>query len=298
MVDLSIIILSYNTSDVTERCLCSLYKALSLQGKLSCEVIVVDNGSKDKSVEMLQGLKRNLYLSNCTLQLILLDQNTGYPKGNNIGLLSSKGKYILFLNSDIIVDDMNFKVLLEYFEKNINVGALTVRVNLPSGTIDPASHRGFPTVWNSFCYYFKLEQLFKNIPYFKRIFGGYHLVDKDLNRIHEVDSPTGAFYLTRKSIMDAINGFDETFFMYGEDLDMSFRIKELGYSIIYFPKYQVLHLKYSSGIKIKDSLISKKTKGYFYDAMKIFFDKHYKSRYPSFIRYIVFLFIDLKYRFS
>ena len=298
MVDLSIIILSYNTSEVTKRCITSLYDSLLNQKRLSFEVIVVDNNSKDNSIQMLEELTYKYSSSEFSFHLILQTTNTGYTKGNNIGLASSNGKYILFLNSDVIIDEIDFHVLLSEFEQNSNVGALTVRVNLPTGKIDPASHRGFPTVWNSFCYYFKLESIFSKIPYLKILFGGYHLIDKDLRVIHEIDSPTGAFYLTKKSIMDSIEGFDEQFFMYGEDLDMSFRIKELGYKIIYFPKYEVLHLKYSSGIKTKNTNISKQTKHYFYDAMKLFFDKHYKSRYPSFIRYLVFLFIDIKYRLS
>jgi GT2 family glycosyltransferase len=221
----------------------------------------------------------------------------GYPKGNNQGMSQASGKYILLLNSDAIIEKVDFQSLLEYMESHPDVGVLTVTVNLPEGGIDPASHRGFPTIWNSLSYFMKFEKLFGRLPYVGRFFSGYHLTHLDLNTIHEIDSPAGAFFLTRKSIADKVHGFDEDFFMYGEDLDLSYRIKKKGYKIIYYPLFYVTHLKRSSGLQTKNSEIRRKTRTYFYNAMKIFFKKHYAAKYPNFINSFIYWSIDLKSKF-
>ncbi len=290
MVRLSIIILSYNTKSLTEQCIQSLLSQLQQNQQTSFEIVVVDNGSRDGSVQMLNNLKFKIK----NLKLILNNNNIGYPKGNNQALKMAKGEYILFLNSDVIVENVDFDNILSFLDDHQQTAVLTVKVVLPDKTTDPASHRGFPNIWNSFCYFFGLERLFKRVPVFNKFFGGYHLVHLDLNTIHEIDSPTGAFYLTRKNILDKLNGFDEDFFMYGEDIDLSFRIKELGYHIIYNPQYRVIHLKHASGLDQSDEKTRKKTREYFYEAMKIFYKKHYERIYPSFINNLVYFFINLK----
>jgi len=289
MAKFSVIILSYNTLSITKKNILSLLKATE-SVKDQMEVIVVDNGSTDGSVEMLKNLKSEI----SNLKIIFNKKNLGYPKGNNQALKLATGNYVLFLNSDVIVDKLDFDTLIAYFENHKSVGVLTVKVVLPTGDIDPASHRGFPTLWNSFCYFLGLEKIFGKMGIFSKFFGGYHLTNLDLSKIHEIDSPSGAFYLTRKNILDKIGGFDEKFFMYGEDLDLSFRIKELGYKIVYYPKFQVTHLKYSSGLKTEDIKTRKTTNNYFYDAMKIFYKKHYHDQYPFFVNKLVYFFINLK----
>jgi GT2 family glycosyltransferase len=292
-MDLSVIILSYNTAKLTKQCLDDLLKSLE-SSHLKSEVIVVDNNSKDDSVKMLENYKNSFKSTKTTIVLIKNAENAGYPKGNNQGLHIAKGQYILLLNSDAMIQNVEFDSLIEYMDKNEKVGVLTVKLNLSSGEIDPASHRGFPTIWNSFCYFTKLEKLFGRIPVLGPIFGGYHLYFKELNSIHEIDAPAGAFFLTRNTIMQKVHGFDETFFMYGEDLDLAYRIKELGYKVLYYPKYTALHMKHHSGIKHVDEEVRKRTRKHFYEAMKIFFNKHYKQKYPAFVTNIVFFFIDLK----
>lgn len=287
MLKLSIIILSYNTAAITKRCLTSLYKALSNDKVIEYEVIVVDNGSTDDTVKLLTSLRVN------ELRVIQNKTNLGFAKANNQAVKIAQGKYILFLNSDVIVDKISLKQLLNYLDDRPEVGALTVKVNLSGGMIDSASHRGFPTIWNSLCYFLGLEKIFRNLPLVGQLFGGYHLTSLALNSIHEIDSPSGAFYLTRKRIMDEVGGFDEDYFMYGEDIDLSFKIKKLGYKILYYPLFQVIHLKYASGLKKNDG----KVKKYFYDAMKIFYKKHYHKCHPKIINNLVYLFIDLKSRF-
>ena len=298
MPDLSVIVLSYNTKKLTLNTLTKLYKSLK-SSNINSEIVIVDNGSVDNSIEMLNRFKDARSYENIVIKTIFNKKNMGYPKGNNQGIEISSGRNILFYNSDVIVENINWKDLIHFFDNSHEVGALTVKVLLTNNKIDPASHRGFPTVWNSFCYFSKLERVFGKIPGFNRLFGGYHMTYKSLNKIHEIDSPSGAFYLTRKKILDTVDGFDDkTFFLYGEDLDLSFRIKELGFKVLYYPKYSVLHLKSVSGLKKKDARIKNKTKDYFYDAMKSFYKKHYQSKYPKFISKIVYFFIDLKRRTS
>lgn len=289
--DLSVIIASFNTKDITLKCIQMLRAALQTS-QLSYEIVVVDNASTDGSKEMLLAAQKD------DMKLILNKTNTGYGKANNQGLSVSQGDFVLYLNSDVFVDEnIHFNGLIGYMHNHKSVGALTVQVDLPDGSIDPASHRGFPTLWRSFCYFIGFEKIFKNTPYLNKIFGGYHLVNLNKQQIHEIDSPTGAFFLAPQSLLKKLNGFDEDFFMYGEDIDLAFRIKELGYKIVYYPVYHVLHYKYQSGLKKKnDPVWQKKVKGFFYDAVAIFYRKHYAKFYLSVINWVVYALIDLKKR--
>src|SRR3989339_798585 len=291
MIKLSVVILSYNTKDITKDCLEKLYKSLS-NASFQSEIIIIDNASVDGSQEMISQSKKIFAKRNVTFKTIFNQQNEGYPKGNNRGFHNATGEYILFLNSDVMIDTFHWDKVLKYLDEQTNIGALTVRVELPTKRIDPASHRGFPTIWNSFCYYAYLEAMTKHIHFLRRYFGGYHLTNLNLNTVHEIDSPSGAFYLTRKKILNELGGFDETFFMYGEDLDLSYRMKENGYKIVYYPHENVTHFKYQSGLK--NTVAQKKTKQYFYDSMRIFYRKHYEGENPWLIDQVVYFFIGLK----
>lgn len=296
MVDLSIIIVSYNTCELIKQCIDALLSSLKSTPALPVEIIIVDNGSTDESVEMLKKytLPISLHTKNVTFRTIFNSENLGFSKANNMALEQASGTYILFLNSDVLIQDVNFEDLIYYLNKNPEVGVLTVKVTLPDGHVDWASHRGTPTLWRSFAYFTKLEKLFAHIPKVTKIFGGYHLKYLDINTIHEIDSPSGAFYLTRKNILDKTNGFDTRFFMYGEDLDLSHRIKEMGFKIIYYPLFTVLHLKYKSGIKRGIKKTETNTRNYFYEAMKIFYDKHFGAQNSHMKNRLVHFFIDLK----
>ncbi len=299
MPQLSIIILSYNTKGVTKQCLDGLIKCFEEQKSVTGEIIVVDNASHDGSVEMLKQYQQSQLPLSISLELILNKKNVGYPKGNNQGIQKAKGEFILLLNSDAIIQKIDFQELFEYLRSHKDVGALTVRLILPNGTIDPASHRGFPTIWNSFCYFTGLEKILGPIFFIGKFFGGYHLTHKNLNTMHEIDSPTGAFYLSPAEVMRQVGGFDDkNFFLYGEDLDLSYRIKEKGYKIIYYPKFLVLHLKHTSGLKKKNSSVQNQSKEYFYKAMKIFYKKHYEKIHSQFINTLVYFAIDFKKKIS
>ena len=218
--DLSVIILSYNTKDLTLQCISKVQSSLS-KGSLQAEIIVIDNHSEDGSSDALKKI-----VNNNTIKGIFNAVNVGFGKANNQGLSLVEGRYILYLNSDVLVPEGSFfDALIKEMDDNLVYGTMTVRVELPSGKIDPASHRGFPTVWRSLCYYSGLEKVTANLPFLNKLFGGYHLTSIPINTKHEIDSPTGAFFLVRKDIVDVLGGFDEHFFMYGEDLDLAFRIK-------------------------------------------------------------------------
>ena len=293
MKDLSVIIPSYNTKDITIKCVSSLAECLG-KTTLSWEIIVVDNGSSDGTQKEISNFKFQIHNSN--LKIIQNSKNVGFGKANNQGLKEALGEYILFLNSDVFVDkELDFSDLLHYFKNQEKVGVITVRVNLPNGSIDPASHRGFPTLWRSFSYFLGLEKIFARIPPLNRMFGGYHLVYLDMKKIHEIDSPTGAFYLAPRNVLHKVKGFDEDFFMYGEDLDLSFRIKQEGYKVLYIPQYSVVHHKGQSGIQNKDNdIVRKKIRKYFYEAMAIFYKKHYAHMYPPPLNRFVYFLIDIK----
>lgn len=293
MADLSIIIVSYNTVDLTTQCLESIASSIA-KSPIDLEVIVVDNASTDDSVEKIKQTK--LYALGC--KVIENDTNVGFGKANNIGISQAKGKFILFLNSDTLVDELNFKELLQMMDADAFIGVLTVRVNLENGSLDPASHRGFPTVWRSFTYLSKLEMLTKHLPLLNKLFGGYHLTHLNLDQTHEIDSPSGAFFLTRKSILDKVGGFDEAFFMYGEDLDLAKRIKEAGYKNIFYPGQTIIHLKGKSGLKQSDIKTKKKTSYHFYEAMRIFYDKHFAAENSPVITSLVHWLISLRINLS
>ena len=294
MADLSIIIVSFNTAPITIRCLKSL-RANFNKYPLNYEGIVVDNGSTDGSPEAIEELKKSWP----NLKLFLSKKNLGFGKGNNLGLKTARGKYILYLNSDAIVNDLDFKDLINLFEMRKELGAVTVKVVLSNGKIDPASHRGFPTPWSSLTYFLGLEKLFRPVPVLNNFFGRYHLVNLNLDTIHEIDVPTGAFFMAPKTIIKKIGGFDPAYFAYGEDVELAYRIKEMGFKILYYPLWSVLHLKSVSGLKKKtDPKLRTKILYHFYNAMKIFYRKHYEKKYPWVLNQLIYLAIDLKRKIS
>lgn len=292
MLDLSIVIVTHNNEETINKCLESIVNEIH---KINYEVIIVDNNSKDNTNSIINkyrvksGLKNRIFLK-------INKANIGFGKANNDGIQKAKGKYILLLNPDVILQNVSFNKLFEQFnnKKFKPLGVLTIDLVLKNGKRDNASHRGFPTLWRSFCYFSGLEQFFSFSKTLSMFFGGYHLLNKDFNKPHEIDSPTAAFYLTKKDLLNEVNGFDEDFFMYGEDLDLSFRIKKKGYKIIFYPFYKATHIKYQSGLKSKTSEKRNITKKYFYEAMKIFYKKHYEKKYPNFINKLVYYLIKVK----
>lgn len=286
MLDLSIVIISFNTKDLLRNCLESISRN---KGKLKLEIIVVDNRSLDKSPQMIEERFPQV-------KLIKNKKNLGFSRANNLGIQKSKGKYILLLNSDTIILPKTLATMVNFMDKNPQVGVSTCRVELLAGEIDPACHRGFPTPWRALTYFLGLERVFPKVG----LFSGYHLLNFSFDTVHEIDSPSGCFYLVRKKAVEEVGGLDEKFFMYGEDLDWSYRFKEKGWKVIYYPFVKILHQKYSSGLKRKiqslsrDYKIREKTIRAFYEAMRLFYDKHYKSKYPTILKIMTFAAIAIK----
>lgn len=271
--DLSVIILSYNTKNVLNNCLTSLNK---IRSEAKFEVIVVDNGSADGSPEMVT--KRFNWV-----KLLETGKNLGFSAGNNYARKVAKGKYILFLNSDTVVYPRSIAKPLEYMEGNVDVGALTVKLVLPDGKLDKDTRRAFITPWNAFAHlYMRADLVFPKSKLFGQYWYGY--IDEDT--VHEVDVIQGAYFLTRKSVLDKVGWFDEDYFLDGEDIDLCWRIKKVeGKKIIYWPKVKVLHIKGASKGKSKakknvpfQQRLKYKMTGV--NSMELFYRKHLWKKYP------------------
>lgn len=278
---ISIVILSFNTSEMTIESLNKLFDNLVATNMLGkTELIIIDNASIDNSVPRIKEFVSSHQAWEITP--IYNSINLGFGKANNQGFKIAKGKFVLIYNSDVIPScNLDFNELCHFLDINPKVGAISVKVLLENGDIDPASHRGFPTLWRSISYFLGLEKLTKKIPYINKIFGGYHLTWQDLDATHEIESGTGAFLLIRSEILQKLNGFDEQYFFYGEDLDLCLEMHYLGYKIVYFPSQQVFHFKYQSGLKSNKSSSKSKAKYHFYEAMWIFYNKHYSKNHSN-----------------
>ena len=287
-MDLSIIIVNYKTKDLTLQTIDSVYKATKPKGKL--EVFLIDNASGDATPETVRKKFPQV-------KVITLAKNLGFAGGNNPGLRKAKGKYQLLLNSDTIIQKDTLVKMIKFMDDNPKVGLSTCRVNLVNGQLDPASHRGFPTPWASITYYLGLEKLFPQ----SKIFGQYHQGWKSLKTTHEIDTPVGAFFFLRKKALDQVGLLDETFFMYGEDIDLAIRIKEAGWKIMYTPITKITHLKGASGLnkKVKDKLTPEaklqriKTTKAFFKNNKILYKKHYSKQYFFPVKWFFYLGIDI-----
>lgn len=271
--DLSIIIISYNTRVLLRSCLTTLAHAM---GKNSWEIIVVDNASTDGSVQMVKKDFPNV-------RVLENSKNEGFARANNMGLREARGKYLLLLNSDTEIPKGTIEAVRAFFDQHPDGGVCTCKVLLPDGSIDPACHRGFPTPWAALTYFTGLERLFPR----SKLFARYHQWYKGIDSVHEIDSPMGAFYMVRRVVIDSVGFLDEDYFMYGEDVDWSYRIKQAGWKIYYYPLVTVLHRKKQSGRDSKDTSLRRKTEKYFYESMLLFYKKHYQHRYGWFVASLV-----------
>src|SRR5579872_4842733 len=224
---LSIIIVNYNAGDYLRKCLESLNKNVSK--KLNFEVIVVDNDSPDKSADIVEKEFKNFTL--------IRTKNEGFSKGNNKGVAKSKGDYVLFLNPDTEVYKGSLETMVDFMDKTPECGASTCRVELANGEIDYSSHRGFPTPWNSFCYFLGLSKLFPKI----KLFSGYTMSYASLKKTHEIDALAGAFMMTRREAGEQVGWWDEDYFFNGEDIDFCYELKQKGWKIYYVPEVKILH---------------------------------------------------------
>lgn len=255
---ISIIIVNYNVRYFLEQALLSVQKAIQ---NIPAEVFVVDNDSKDDSVVVVREKFPNVHL------ISNLD-NPGFAKANNQAIRLAKGEYILLLNPDTVIAEDSLEKCLHFMDAHQKTGALGVRMIDGSGTFLPESKRGLPTPVVAFYKMMGLSKIFPKSPVFNR----YHLGFLDEFQTHEVEVLAGAFMLLRKSALDKVGLLDETFFMYGEDIDLSYRITLGGYSNCYFADTTILHYKGES--TKKGSLNYVKV---FYQAMIIFAQKHFRG---------------------
>jgi len=278
--DVSIIIATHTTKEITESCLQSLKEDESL---LLREYIIIDNASTDDTKAMVERILPNaVYIYN--------KDNLGYAKANNQGMRLAKGKYILLLNSDTEVKPHTIDQMVEFMNTDKKIGVSTCFVQLSDGSIDPACHRGFPTPWAAFTYFSGLERIFPKMKWASH----YHEWYKDMKKPHEIDCPTGAFWLMRKEVVETVGLLDEQFFMYGEDIDYAYRIKQKGWTIWFNPVVRILHKKKMSGRSHSEKEKRRRMNGYFYDTMKLFYQKHYEKKYGWLVSQIMYLAISIK----
>ncbi len=262
-MQISIIIVNYNVRYFLEQALRSVLKASE---GMDNEIWVVDNNSSDDSVRMVSENFPNI-------KLIANKENVGFSKANNQAIKECNGKYVLLLNPDTVIEENTLKKCYDFMERTPEAGGLGVRMIDGAGKFLPESKRGFPTPFVAFCKTFGLSKFFPK----SKIFNRYHLGYLPENETNEIEVLAGAFMLMPKAVLDKIGMLDEAFFMYGEDIDLSYRITKGGFKNYYFPETTIIHYKGES--TKKGSLNYVKT---FYQAMIIFAKKHFQGTGATF----------------
>jgi GT2 family glycosyltransferase len=252
---LSVVIVNYNVKYYLEQCLMSVFQSTL---KNDMEVFVVDNNSTDGSIDYLR-------LRFPDVKYICNVENMGFARANNVAIRQSSGEYVLLLNPDTMVAEDTFEKCCEAMDANGRVGGLGVKMINAHGHFLPESKRGLPTPWVSVCKLFGLNKLFPK----SHLFGRYYMRYLDDNESHEVEVLAGAFMMLRRSTLDAVGLLDEAFFMYGEDIDLSYRIIKAGFLNLYLP-IKILHYKGESAYRYNPYYVK-----VFYSAMVIFFKKHF-----------------------
>lgn len=269
-IDLSVIIVNYNVEYFLEQCLNSVIMASE---KLNVEVFVVDNNSVDGSVKMLKKKFPSVLL-------IENKKNYGFSKANNQAIEKAQGRNILLLNPDTVVEESTFKKVVDFMDENPDAGGLGVRMVDGKGNFLPESKRGLPTPKVAFFKIFGLSRLFPK----SKFFGGYHLGYLNEYDVNKVDVLSGAFLLFKKEVSDKIGMLDETFFMYGEDIDFSYRITQGGYHNYYYPETSIIHYKGESTKKSSVNYVF-----IFYKAMVIFAQKHFSKNNAKIFSFAIHL---------
>lgn len=275
-MELSVVIVNKDTPKITTN---AVYSAIKTINKTKFEVVVVDNSKNKDNV---------LSLNEPNVKIIKDVKNKGFSNACNIGAKAAKGEFLLFLNSDTVLFKDTVEKALNFFKqqsKTKKIGALGVRQLLENGRLDAGCKRGFPTPLNSLYYFLGLSKLFPN----SKRFGAYQQTFVDEKETVEVDCISGAFMLIKKEVFNLIGGFDEDYFLYGEDVDLCYRLKQKEFKNIYYGKVSFLHFKGQSSKKDIKALES------FYKSMEIFYKKHYKKHYCLLIYWLVKLGIFLKF---
>ncbi len=263
-MDLSVVILSYNVKYLLDACIHSVLHATQ---SILAEIIVVDNASTDESVTLV----REKYPD---IRIVENKINVGFSKANNTGVRAANGNYVLILNPDTVVNESAIIGALRHLQNQAETGIVGVRMHDARGQYLPESKRGFPDLVSSF---FKITGIYRFFPK-SDFFNHYYLGSKDKTQLCNVEVLTGAFMMMPKSLYEEVGGFDESYFMYGEDIDLSNKIKKSGKNLVYLGNEQIIHLKGRSARF--DSYQHVKN---FYQAMSIFVNKNYSNRIARWI---------------
>ena len=259
MTRLSIIIVSYNVKYYLEQCLRSVERATT---QMPVQIWVVDNASTDGTLDYLRPRFPHVHF-------IANQDNRGFSAANNQAIRLSTSQYVLLLNPDTIVGEDVLQGCMDFLDAHPQAGATGVRMLNADGSFAPESRRGVPTPFTSFC---KMSGLCRLFPRSK-VFGRYYMRYLDVEQPNEIDIISGAFIMIRRQALDEIGLLDERFFMYGEDVDLSYRLLQGGWQNWYLP-LSILHYKGESTVKSSFRYVH-----IFYNAMLIFFNKHYGRRY-------------------
>ena len=264
---LSVIIVNYNVKEELTFCLSSVQQAL--QG-IEGECFVVDNHSADGSCDIVKTLFP-------WVTLIENDDNLGFARANNIAIKNAVGEYILLLNPDTVVEQDSFAKMIAFMDEHADCGGLGVKMLDAQGAFLPESKRGIPTPWVAFCKLFGLYKLFPKSEKCNR----YYLSNISQDSVAQVEILAGACMLLRKSVLDEIGLLDETYFLYGEDVDISYRILQAGYKNYYFPETSIIHLKGASTKKLAVKSVRE-----FYRSMDIFCERHFTQYNRLFLLFV------------
>jgi len=274
-VDLTVIIVSYNVKEFLEQALRSVLKAT--RGMIA-EVFVVDNNSQDGSAELVRDRFPQV-------RLIINKKNLGFARANNQALRQAQGQYIALVNPDCLIQEDTFIKIIEFFKNHPEAGMVGCKVLNPDGSLQLACRRSFPTPWVAFTKLVGLGRLFPQ----SRWFGRYNLTYLSPEEVHEVDAVSGSFMVIRRELLREVGYLDESFFLYGEDLDWCYRIKKAGWKIYYIPNTKIIHYKGESSKKSElDSTLM------FYKAMLVFVRKHFRKRYLIFPEWFLITGIGVK----
>ena len=262
MVKISIVIVNYRVKYFLEQALRSVRAALTAH-PMEAEIFVVDNHSQDDSLDYLAPRFPEV-------RFIANTENVGFARANNQAMELATGQYVLLLNPDTVVAEDTLHEVCQFMDSHPDAGGVGVKMLDGNGRFLPESKRGFPTPWVSFCKLFGLSKLFPESPKY----ASYALPYLSPDEQHEVDVLCGAFMLMRHDALNKIGLLDESFFMYGEDIDLSYRFIQAGYKNYYMPE-RMLHYKGESTQKVSYHFLKR-----FYGAMLIFYKKHYPEASP------------------
>ena len=275
-VDLSIIILAYKSQDKLRVTLRSVFR--SDLGRYACETIVVDNDSRDGTAEMVErGFPQATLIRNA---------NNGFSAGNNIGIRRAHGTFVLLLNPDTELERDTLRLCLDKISGDESIGIVGCKLIKTDGTLDLACRRSFPNPANALLRFSGLAKLFPK----SRWASAYNLTFLPEDRESDVDAVSGAFTMVRRTAVDKVGLLDESFFMYGEDLDWCYRVKHAGYRVVYYPAAVCHHYKGSSSRRAPYRALFA-----FHSAMWIFYSKHYREKYPFVLNWLVWLGIWVRF---